>query len=332
MTMKIPELKTVIANYTPTQLQTLVVVLYKAIPKKALADGALDAILKNPDAATAKKEKKEIEIPDVNDLESEIDEFVGDAMAQYYFAPNRIIPKSERPKWRFKVRRFYKDLIASAVKTENAATAAKLLEDLYMVLREACRIWLFNTSEPFESVGVEQTAFFHQILVLQEKVISGKEFISKAMTLLMKESVYSRAFMEDVLSFLRTPDLKYMAIENAEKRLSNESAARSVAKEKMRVYESDERINMLCVFVCRCRLKLREPDAAVEYFEKHYLAQNTEVKLYVLLRMLFEYEEKEAIKRLIMNAEKRNITPRESLCKLRDYIAEHDALPERMSS
>ena len=41
-----------------------------------------------------------------SELELELEEFLSDAYAQNYFAPNRFVPKSERPKWRFKVKRF----------------------------------------------------------------------------------------------------------------------------------------------------------------------------------------------------------------------------------
>jgi hypothetical protein len=327
--MKIPELRTQIANYTPAQLQTIIVALYKAIPKKTLADGTMDALLKNPDAATAKKEKKEIEIPDIEDLESEIEEFVGDALAQYYYAPNRIIPKSERPKWRFIVRKFYKDLVASARKQENTAKAAQLLEDLYMVLCEACRIWLFFTSEPFESVGVKQTDFFHQMLLLHEQVISGKDFVSKALTLLLKQRYYARPFMEDVLSFLRTPDLKYMAIEEAGKRMNEVHIPAKTGEDWKEASDREEQLNRLCEFSCRCRLRLRETDVAVEFFKRHYREKHQSVKLHQLIRMLMTYEEKDAIKRVFIDAENQKITLHDSMYKLRDYIAEHDALPEK---
>jgi len=52
---------------------------------------------------------------DIDDLEAELERFLIDAYAQNYYAPNLYVPKSQRPKWRFKAKRFFKEINAAVV-------------------------------------------------------------------------------------------------------------------------------------------------------------------------------------------------------------------------
>ena len=44
------------------------------------------------------------------ELEAQIETFLENAKAGNYYAPNRVIPKSQRPKWRFLVKGYIKEL------------------------------------------------------------------------------------------------------------------------------------------------------------------------------------------------------------------------------
>ncbi len=47
---------------------------------------------------------------DFNRLEDEITQFLSNAYAQNYLIPNKVIPKSQRSKWRFMVKKYIKEL------------------------------------------------------------------------------------------------------------------------------------------------------------------------------------------------------------------------------
>jgi hypothetical protein len=90
--------------------------------------------------------------------------------------------------------------------------------------------------------------------------------------------------------------------------------------------------NNLVEFVFRCFLALSERDDALAYFGKNYIEDDPEVKLYVLVRLLFEYREKEHIDRVISDAEKKGVNPRAELRRLRNFIRQNEALPEFIGS
>ena len=48
---------------------------------------------------------------------------------QYYLIPNKIISKSERPKWRFLVKNLYKEIVEASKDDANKAKSADLLSD-----------------------------------------------------------------------------------------------------------------------------------------------------------------------------------------------------------
>jgi hypothetical protein len=71
-------------------MKRFVVELYRALPKKTREILAIDELLKNPAIARpGAKQAKVFEYrADINDLEAELEEFLSDAYAQNYFAPN----------------------------------------------------------------------------------------------------------------------------------------------------------------------------------------------------------------------------------------------------
>ena len=71
-----------------------------------------------------KAEKKRPAPADMRILKPEIEDFLENAYAQNYMIPNRIIPKQERPKWRFKVKAYIKSLQAVPPEGEDGITAA----------------------------------------------------------------------------------------------------------------------------------------------------------------------------------------------------------------
>jgi hypothetical protein len=156
--MKISELRALFGRISSEDLKAILVEVYRALPKKTREDLAIDELLKSPGAAraAAKQAKALAHSVDMDDLEAELEEFLSDAYAQNYFAPNRYVPKSERPKWRFKVKRFFKEINAAVVQPGSIERASDLLEKLYQMLCYACDFILFSAYDPFQSVGIAQ--------------------------------------------------------------------------------------------------------------------------------------------------------------------------------
>jgi hypothetical protein len=139
---------------------------------------------------------------DIKDLKPEIERFVDYAYNQYYFAPNSYVHKKERSKWRFKVKAYIKSLQGVPVYGENGIGATDLLEKLYNMLCYACGYYIFNTENPFKSVGIEQTVLLD--IILKRKFGSGisKESVKSAAALVINSRVDRETVHSDLINLL----------------------------------------------------------------------------------------------------------------------------------
>lgn len=160
--MKVQELRDLIKKADRELLEKAFAEAYKQFTKrqKEEVDQLINNILEGKDEKNTKKN----ESIDFNVLEGEINQFLSNAYAQNYLVPNKIISKRERPKWRFIVKKYIKELEKISMEDENFSRAAKLLTDIYHLLCEACNYYLFSTDDPFRSVGWNQPDLF-QIVV-----------------------------------------------------------------------------------------------------------------------------------------------------------------------
>ncbi|WMM88737.1 hypothetical protein Q7C09_08360, partial [Heyndrickxia coagulans] len=101
---------------------------------------------------------------DLNDLEREIKQLLQNAYKQNYVIPNRYVSKKERPKWRFKVKSYIKQLQQVPVEGNEGKRATDLLDALYEMLCYGCGYYIFNTDNPFRSIGMEQVELFDILL------------------------------------------------------------------------------------------------------------------------------------------------------------------------
>jgi len=214
--MKISEVRNIIEKYPENKLRAIITQLYKAIPKALREENDIDGILKDPNNSIQSRLKtKQGNIPDIELLRAEIDRFIDNAYKQNYFAPNRFVSKRDRPKWRFIVKRLYKDLLAAA-NENNVHEAAQLLERLYQLLCYSCQYILFSAYDSFQSAGIEQEEFFRRVLALKYQYEDKNTFIENALLSMVKNSLNRYTLREDlmgvILEFIRTPDLKEMTI------------------------------------------------------------------------------------------------------------------------
>ncbi|MEA4902892.1 hypothetical protein [Desulfitobacterium sp.] len=344
--MLVSELKKLMKNYTREELGLLAVEMYKAIPKKIRDEKNVDIMVKDIHAFLAqnkagREKKKAI---DLSVLQYEINQFLSDAYNQYYFAPNQFVRKKERPKWRFKVKEYIKDLESVPCQGKDALAAADLLKKLYILLCDASVIYLFNTEDPFRSVGIEQPALAD--LVISRILAQGinNESLRQAIGLVIedkhdRETLPSHLILK-LVGNLKTPQAKSMAIEeskllNSELRKalqtsSSNNKKRSSSQTDVNHYLAINKINNLVETVLRLAFALYEYEEGIRYFRDNYLEQNKEIALYVLLELLFEYDLKDFWLKEYERALAQGIKPRKGLQSMAAYTREKNELPDTL--
>mgnify|MGYP000897547052 CR=1 FL=1 len=337
--MLVSELRELLKKYKEEDLRLLVSEMYKAMPKKLREDKDIDALLQDVHTymRIGKVESRQDKQVNVDDLKQKIDLFIDYAYKQYYFAPNSFVHKKERPKWRFIVKAYIKDLQDVSIDSEEGSVATDLFQKLYEMLSYACSYYIFNTENPFRSVGIEQTVLLD--MVITRKLGSGinNESVKSAIELVInseldRETLHS--FLIQVLVMnLKSPDSKVIAIEQC-KLLKKELQKPKPAPSKkswssdFSDYKRIDKINNLVETVFRLHIELCEYDEAIKYFNGNNIERSAEVLLYVLLSLLLEYELKELWLREYDEAVKKGVKPREALQKTYEYILENDKLPE----
>ncbi len=321
-TMKVQELRNLISASDREHLEKALVECYKQLRKgqKEEIDQGLVDILQGKAV-----EQKKAESPvNFEELEQQITVFLKNAYAQNYFAPNRIIPKNQRPKWRFMVKNFIKELEKIPVENENNPQAVKLLTDLYRLICAACDTYLFSTEDPFRSIGWEQPKLFELLVTKTFAAGYSRDSISKLLLLaatggLSRESLYVE--QEIVLvNGLRTSDVRYIAIEEAEKlteeRLNKLAGLKEYDRQRFYLQEA---VNELCGVILLLTIELAEPEKGVEYYFKHSIRRDREITLYCALDLVALMDEDDLWLRVYEYGLRKKIKPRDRLREAYEY-------------
>lgn len=331
--MRVTELRELLEKYSKDDLSKMMIELYKAIPKKVRDEKEIDGMLQDfqqyKEAEKIKKEKEKH--VDLNDLEREITQFIQNAYKQNYIAPNRYVSKKERPKWRFKVKSYIKQLQQVPVEGNEGKRATDLLEKLYEMLCYGCGYYIFNTDNPFRSIGMEQVELFDIILKRKFSMGINKEIISSA----LKQIINYHLDMDTLRSYLfnvfianlRTVDAKEIAIEQCHQFLMG-LKQRTITPEETWVWKDDEysrerNINELVETVFKLKMELCEYESAIRYFKSNIQEESKEDALFRLLNKLKTYNQKDYWLREYEAAVKKGIRPREELQFTYQYLKEN---------
>lgn len=319
--MLVSELRELLKKYKEEDLRLLILEMYKSMPKKLREDKDIDALLQDVHAHVhiGKDERIQDRQINVNDLKQEIDLFIDYAYKQYYFAPNNFVHKKERPKWRFKVKAYIKDLQNISVDSAEGRIVTDLLQKLYEMLSYACSYYIFSTDNPFRSVGIEQTVLLD--IVITRKLGSGmsNESIKSAIELVINREVDREtlhSFLIQVLVMnLKSPDSKVIAIEQC--KLLKKDLGKSKPAPSKKSWSSDssdyervDKINNLVEMLFRINMELCEYEEAIKYFNENFIERDAEILLYVLLSLLLEYKLKDLWLREYGEALKKGVKPR----------------------
>lgn len=334
--MKVSELKEKIKEYKEEDLRLLLTEMYKAIPKKVREEKNIDKMVRDirEYIENGKGKKDKGEELDFAALEKEVERFLNFAYEQYYMIPNSFVHKNERPKWRFIVKNYYKQLQTIPVDSENGQKATVLLEKLYDMMSYACHYYLFRSDDPFASAGIIQTEFLD--IVLKRKLAPGinRESIKECLTFVINSNVdrvtsHIKLFYM-LIANLSTPDAKKTAIEQGillKKELKEQAPPSKFSDD---YYWHCEQLNHLTEGIIELYIVLCEYDDGIAYFNKNY-QKKPEIVLFYLLMILFKHGLKDLWVREYESAVKRGIEPRDRLKNTYQYIKENGKLPEYMS-
>jgi hypothetical protein len=320
--MRVAELKKTISSYRAEQLRVLLVEMYKAMPKRVKDDFGIDDLICNP---LSKRNNRQGEaLPGIEALAAETEQFVSHAYSQYYCIPNSVVPARERTQWRFIVLRLFKHINHAASIEANVGKAAELLEKLYVMLCYSCRYTLFSGYDSFQSVRVEQEEFFRAVLRLKRRHENPREFVRNSIELALKHDLNRYTVYDDLLEaiipFLDTADLKQIAITTCDEMWNPASVNISSARRALKSYEDHfaeeqrlEFIQNLARFGFLCHMALCENDEAVDFFRKHYVREEPEIALYILLNMIDRQQCPDLWARTYEQAIRSGVRPRSQL-------------------
>ena len=319
--MKVNELRNSLAKYKKDDIIKLAVEIYKNVPKSHKTAAGLDGIITDYSKNNGKIVKKEVAV-NFGAIKKEAEVFISNAAMDLYIAPNRIITKERRSKWRFEVKRFIKELVP--IVGENCAAASDLLAQIYEMLCYACHFYIFNTDRPFSAVGCPQPDFLR--LVLSKLFYNGydADTVKRAVFLTLDsnedQDTWHLSLLNVLVGTLKTPDTKEMALEACiafrdeyDKIQRSKTRFRNAYDEK---YRREEKYNQAAELYMILKFCLFEYDAGIDWFWKYYKERDPEISLYVLL--LYHLSDKEFSHLWIREYEKavaRKITPRKRLAE-----------------
>ncbi|MBR1444729.1 MAG: hypothetical protein IJ583_14490 [Firmicutes bacterium] len=325
--MKITEFRQKIKSAEKEHLLKLTEEIYKALSKSKREeniDPIIDDILSGN--SKTRKEKKPKDIP-FDTLKAEITEFLENANNDLYFSPNRVIPKKKRSNWRFEVKNFIKELDKITSSDPNAGQAAKLYKDIYNILSRSCHFYIFVSDNPFSAVGITQADFYAKLVLRYFSLGYTRERISEMLEIAVSDLIdmntLNSKLINEFISFLKTNDMRTLAIEISKEKISAHEEKLPNKKDKKFIfysgnYDIEEQINNLCEVILKLSILLCESAEGVEYYFKHNRACDSEIVLYRALNIIDSFNAADKLWLDVYDkAVKKGIKPRDSL--VREY-------------
>lgn len=290
--MLVKDLRKTLEKYDKKEMCDIIVELYKRLPKKVKEDYDIDKFIEDINNKTKKEEKK----VSFDDLCSEMRYFLDCAKAGYYSSPNKVIPKKERSNWRFKAKRYYKELTKTIPTTDIGVKSTKLLIELYELVSRGTNTLVFTNWDTFRALGVNQVEYLD---MLYKRILSTGNSINNIKVCIdlldnCKDPDILDEFLINVfVDNLRTEESKLTAINLLdEKVVEVKEKIKSLGKKYNYhdMYYLEEDNNLYVETATRLYFSSFEVDEGVKYYQKNYIHYNSEVKEYILLEILRELE------------------------------------------
>lgn len=268
--MLVKDLRKTLEKYDKKEMTDIVVELYKRLPKKVKEDYDIDKFIEDINNKTKKEEKK----VSFDDLCSEMRYFLDCAKAGFYSSPNKVVPKKERSNWRFKAKRYYKELIKTIPTTDIGFKSTKLLIELYELVSRGTNTLVFTNWDTFRALGVSQTEYFDMLL---KRVLSTGESINNIKVCIdlldncKDPDVLDEFLINIFIDNLRTEESKLTAINLLdEKVVEVKEKIRSLGKKYNHydMYYLEEDNNLYVETVTRLYFSSFEVDEGIKYYQK----------------------------------------------------------------
>ncbi|WP_294159940.1 hypothetical protein [uncultured Selenomonas sp.] len=313
--MKVSEIRERLKAFPQNDMIELFIAAYKHLPKDR-KEGVVDDLILHgvrglhDKTANQKKAAQQVDFPS---LAAEIKTFLDNAYAQNYLAPNRQVAKAERPKWRFHVMRYIKTLSSIQSDAPHFDDANELLAKLYEMTAYACNYYLFRTEDAFASIRMQQDDFYK---LVASRLLEGdpSDASIKRVVQLATESGLSREIVNEdlyakLIPLLRSTNLKRRAVKQIEL-LTKDYVG------KHHDYEVGSRLEECVKLLLLLKITLKETEEGISYCYRLFRQQekfNPENSLYLILKILDAYGQKDAWVRTYEKALGNNVRPRNYL-------------------
>ena len=317
--MKVAELRKLISNADNNSLKKTLVEVYKLVPssKKDEADDTIMNVL----GYEIEKPKGGISETDFNKLSEEINEFLSDAYAGYYYIPNRHIPKKERPKWRFHIKRYVKELDKISSDSPFYHDATEMLIGIYKLMCHGCNYYIFSSTDPFKSSGIGQYELYN---MFAKRMLSGDYNNDELIDLIVCSSTgglstTSLNFSQQtvLVGLLKTSNELHNLLNLTKDLIDGKIQIEGVNNENLNNYTYKDNRNNLCDLALITQIKLNEyDDTAFAYYYQNCRNYNEEITLYQGLDIIgwFTDDDKDLwLKFYDYGVKKRKIKPRSDL-------------------
>lgn len=328
--MKVAELREKLVTMSKEELIVVASEFYKALPKAKKEDASLLDRAFSPAMTKEKKAQlpKNAEEFSLAEMQPAIELFVEHAADQYYRYPNKVVSKKERGGWRFMVKKWFKELTKLNRSDANAQQQADLLCMLYTLLSKAEGYEYFSTSEPFNSIGIDQDIFFKQLAFFIIEAEGKSGFADKVPTLIAKNSYisYSRSKLVDAVIEILTPNYYRQIVEGCETEIFKLQAQVGLRDKNSYGFKSaKEHFGTLAAHLL---MHLGEASEALEIFQKHSsYSDSEEVVVYCSLQFLKTHNQLDLAKKLLDESHQKGLKLRNDTQKLERYINQHGKFP-----
>lgn len=288
--MLVKEIRDVLKKYSMEEIIDITVELYKKIPKDKKEDYNIDNYIIN----NGNKIKKKEEELSFDELTNEISKFLICVDNDLYAYSNKVINKNDRSKWRFKVKKYYKILTNYKPNTEYGMTATRYLIEIFKRLSEGSNYLKFSSWNTFGAIGVSQYDYYD--ILIKRILYDGYSLdnIRKCVDLLTVEkdpTGSSSSIFYALLNNLKGNEVRLETISLIDELINNLKERTLKVKGDSLTYQIKNNINNCIELIFNLYFRMNEFEKGIKYFKQNYIEKNIEVKEYILLELIEDYEE-----------------------------------------
>ena len=318
--MKAEEIRNYLKTWKQDDVLKLYTQTYRRLPKHVKEE--IDEMIKDgPASDKPKQTKPKKSAINFEELEREVNAFIENAMAGYYYYRNSVVPKKKRSAWRFEVKGYLKDLMSIPADSEYYDQSNILLCRLYAVLGRATAFYTLASQDPFHVLGYEKQ--IDLLAEITDRILAGrpndevlKELLKDSLNGYVDYNTLTLSIHRLFYSFFRGRKLEHVVelakeiFEPIRSRYEEHYSQPSfmITGDQIvvsRAYES------LSEFITGAYMQLQQPMEAYDFAMDTCRKSDEEIALYVLLT---DYTDDEDDWIAIYNrALKDKIEPRESL-------------------